>query len=144
MSDVLVGLFVCFNTSCGRTAKALARLRGCAGSIEPPLVAYVISIILSWASSFNNLVKQVLPTRTGQDIRTWHNGWIDGNHSWCHFRILVSADMLYFSCHCCQAGISLCSWHQSTKRKFVSAVIPKLASQNSKHNGTGLMYNLWA
>ena len=36
----LVGPFVYFHTSCVRTANALARLRGCAGSPEPSLVAY--------------------------------------------------------------------------------------------------------
>ena len=34
-------------SSCVRIAKALARLRGCAGSPEPSLVAYVISTIIS-------------------------------------------------------------------------------------------------
>ena len=48
----LVGPFICFNTSCVRTAKALARLCGCAGSPEHLLVAYVISTIISWAGSF--------------------------------------------------------------------------------------------
>ena len=33
------------HTSCVRTVKAFARLRGCAGSPEPSLVAYVISTI---------------------------------------------------------------------------------------------------
>ena len=47
----LVGPFVYFHTSCVRTAKALARLPGCAGSPEPSLVAYVISTIISWACS---------------------------------------------------------------------------------------------
>ena len=51
----LVGSFVYFNTSCVRTAKALARLRGCASSTEPSLVAYVISTIISWAGSFTEL-----------------------------------------------------------------------------------------
>ena len=32
---------------------ALARLRGCAGSPEPSLVAFVISTIISWAGSFD-------------------------------------------------------------------------------------------
>ena len=41
----LVGPFVYFHTSCVRTAKALARLRGCAGSPKPSLVAHVISTI---------------------------------------------------------------------------------------------------
>ena len=35
-----------------RTAKALARLRGCAGSPEPSLVAYVFSTIISWTGNF--------------------------------------------------------------------------------------------
>ena len=43
--------FVYFNTLSVRTAKALARLCGCAGSSEPSLVAYVISTIISWAGS---------------------------------------------------------------------------------------------
>ena len=40
-----------FHTSCVQTAKALARLRRCAGSPEPSLVAYAISTIISWAGS---------------------------------------------------------------------------------------------
>ena len=47
----LVVPFVYFHTSCVRTSKALARLRGCAGSPEPLLVAYVISTIISCAGS---------------------------------------------------------------------------------------------
>ena len=55
--------FIYFHTSCVRTAKALARLRGCAGSPEPSLVAYVISTIISWVSSFvkiSNITRQAL------------------------------------------------------------------------------------
>ena len=44
----LVRPIVYFHTSCVRTAKALARLRGCAGSPEPSLVAYVINNLMSW------------------------------------------------------------------------------------------------
>ena len=51
----LVGLFVYFHTLCEQTAKALARLRGCASSPEPSLVAYVISTIILWVSSIINL-----------------------------------------------------------------------------------------
>ena len=51
-SDFLVRPFIYFHTLCVRTAKALARLRGCAVSLEPSLVACVISIIISWAGSF--------------------------------------------------------------------------------------------
>ena len=43
----LVRLFVDFHASCVRIAKVLARLRRCAGSPEPLLVAYVISTIIS-------------------------------------------------------------------------------------------------
>ena len=56
----LVGPFVYFHTVCVRTAKALARLRGCAGSPEPSLVAYVISTIISWAVSFYKKAKRFL------------------------------------------------------------------------------------
>ena len=49
---VLVRPFVYFHTLCVRTAKALARLRGCARSPEPSLVAFVISTIISWVGSF--------------------------------------------------------------------------------------------
>ena len=47
-----VGPIVYFHTLCVRTAKALMRLRGCAGSPQPSLVAYVINIIISWTGSF--------------------------------------------------------------------------------------------
>ena len=46
-----VGPFVYFHSSSVRTAKALARLRGCAGSPEPSLFVYVISTIISCARS---------------------------------------------------------------------------------------------
>ena len=49
----LVGPFVYFHTLCVRTAKARARLRGCAGSPEPLLVAYAIRTIISWAGSYH-------------------------------------------------------------------------------------------
>ena len=45
-----VGPLVYFRISCVRTAKALARLRGCAGSPEPSPVAYVISTKLAQMS----------------------------------------------------------------------------------------------
>ena len=48
----LVGCFIYFHTLYVRTAKALARLRGCAGSPEPSLVAYVVSSIISLDGSF--------------------------------------------------------------------------------------------
>ena len=41
-----------FHTSSVQTAKAQARLRRCAGSPEPSLVAYVISTIISKAGSY--------------------------------------------------------------------------------------------
>ena len=48
----LVRPFVYVHTLCVRTAKALARLCGCAVSPEPSLIAYAISTIISWAGSF--------------------------------------------------------------------------------------------
>ena len=48
---LLVGPFVYFRTLCEGTAKSLGRLRGCAGSPEPSLVAYVISTIISCTGS---------------------------------------------------------------------------------------------
>ena len=41
-----IGPFLYFHTSCAQIAKALARLRGCAGSPDPSLVVYVISTII--------------------------------------------------------------------------------------------------
>ena len=54
---ILVGPFVYYHTSCVRTAKTLARLRECAGSPEPSLVAYMVSTIISWADSYHTLGK---------------------------------------------------------------------------------------
>ena len=52
-----VGLdWLYFPTSCVRTAKALARLHGCAGSPEQSLVAYVIITIISWAGSIMTFI----------------------------------------------------------------------------------------
>ena len=55
----LVGHFVYLHTSCERTAKALARLHGCACSPEPSLIAYVISTIILWPGSFVMLIPSV-------------------------------------------------------------------------------------
>ena len=49
-----VWFFVFFHYVCVRTAKALLRMCGCAGSPEPSLVAHVISTIISWAGSFHD------------------------------------------------------------------------------------------
>ena len=48
----LVSPYVFFHTSCVQTLKGLARLRKCAGSPESLLVAFVISTMISWVSSF--------------------------------------------------------------------------------------------
>ena len=69
----LVWPFVYFHTSCVRTVKALLRLRGCAGSPEPLLVAYVKSTINSWAGSFNEFIQKCMyrkgPMFWGRSIR---------------------------------------------------------------------------
>ena len=49
----LVITFVYCHTLCVRTITALARLRECAGSPEPSLVAYVTSTIISGAGSIH-------------------------------------------------------------------------------------------
>ena len=51
---ILVGPFAYFHISCVQIAKALVRLRECAGTPEHSLVAYVISTIISWAGSFRS------------------------------------------------------------------------------------------
>ena len=83
--DVLffVGFLVYFHTSCEQTAKALARLRGCAGSPEPSLFAYVINGIISWAGSINldftdgkqdtTIVVVQEPLFKTKRNRFWHN-----------------------------------------------------------------------
>ena len=55
---ILVGPFVYYHTLCVRTAKALARLPGCADSPEPSLVAYVINTIISRAGSYGKTIKE--------------------------------------------------------------------------------------
>ena len=49
---LFIGPLVYCHTLSVRTATTLARLRECAGSPEPSLVAYLISSIISWAGSF--------------------------------------------------------------------------------------------
>ena len=67
-----VGPFVYSHTSCVRRAKALARLRGCAGSPESSRVAYVISTIISWAGSIRCLVwKQSLLVENVIMVNFW-------------------------------------------------------------------------
>ena len=53
---LLVWPFVYFHSSCVRTAKALARLRGCAGSPSPSPFAYAVSTKVSWAGSNTNII----------------------------------------------------------------------------------------
>ena len=59
--------FVYIHTSCVRKTNALARLRGCAGSPEPSLVAYVISTMTSCAGTFKSQQLNLLVNRI--DIR---------------------------------------------------------------------------
>ena len=66
---------------CVRTAKALVRLRGCAGSPEPSLVAYVISTIISWAGSNYHNMGSHLMFPSGNKIQHW---WIIEENGWLH------------------------------------------------------------
>ena len=72
----LVWPFVYFHSSCVRTAKALARLRGCAGTPKPSLVAYAISTIISWAGSNEHLnikSEQIMPFISSAVCILWNN-----------------------------------------------------------------------
>ena len=82
LSDPLSTVY--FHTSCMRTAMALARLRGCTGSPEPSLVAYVIRTKISCAGS-NFISKHwVLRIKTLQ-VR-WPNALVDFNNLWRSFK----------------------------------------------------------
>ena len=80
-------------------ASALARLRGCAGSPVPSLVAYVISTIISWAGSNNSIFK--VPCRINARLfyfylfiylfiyywfnrpsRLFHSFWTESDRKW--------------------------------------------------------------
>ena len=67
----LVGPFVYCHTLCLRTAKALVKLRRCAGSPESSLVVYVISTIMSWAGSSIALNYAPPPPLTGVEFGTF-------------------------------------------------------------------------
>ena len=69
----LVGPFDYFHTSCLRTAKALAGLRGCASSPEPSLVAYMVSTIISWAGTFHVLQLFLLMPQKDCNVLLWHS-----------------------------------------------------------------------
>ena len=66
----LAWLFICFHSSWVQTAKALARLRGCAGSPESWLVAYVTSTIISSVGSYSNHMHIFRPWQKFQ--KDWH------------------------------------------------------------------------
>ena len=65
--------FVYFYTSCVQTAKALARLLGCAGSPEPSLDIYVLSTIISWAGS--NYLFTYRPEHMPNDYKNLSGLW---------------------------------------------------------------------
>ena len=70
----LVRPYVYFHTLCVQTKKVLARLRRCAGSPEPSLVAYVISTIISWAGLISLKPMEILDFNS--------IGWKCVKHSW--------------------------------------------------------------
>ena len=79
----LIDPFVYFHTSCMRTAKAPVRLRGCAGSPEPSLVAYVIITIILWAGSFILISGWVTPVSGGKSGRSGkENPWPSTSWTW--------------------------------------------------------------
>ena len=109
----LVGPFVYFHISCVRTAKALARLRRCAGSPEPSLVACVISTIISWAGSFILFVIELKVEGTGAH-------WYETYHKMCYFICICD---IYQIVVCTvesptvkvRSGMMVVIWHVSVK-----------------------------
>ena len=71
----LIGPFVYFHVLCVRTAKALVRLRGCAGSPEPSLIAYEISTIISWTGSFHDRLKSNDSVQLQSQSKVWLCHW---------------------------------------------------------------------
>ena len=81
----LVRPFVYFHISCVRTAKALARPHGCAGSPKPSLVAYVISttsheltqiyILSLWHFQIGvkHFTNTIMTLKTSWDRQAWAN-----------------------------------------------------------------------
>ena len=76
---------VYFHTSCMRTAKALARLRGCTGLPEPSLVAYVISTIISWAGFIVINENNNMPERKMLLFFSLINIWLISRYDNCYF-----------------------------------------------------------
>ena len=71
----LVWPFIYFHTSCVRTAKALAKMHGCAGSPEPLLVTYAIRIIISWAGSYGYAWVWLKKVSFLPDFFLWAESW---------------------------------------------------------------------
>ena len=88
MTDFWSGPFVYIHSSCGRTATALSKLRGCSGSPEHSLVHYVISAIFWWAGSFTLIriawwpcAGKVMSFLLSALWYTWCHPW------WCSFPV---------------------------------------------------------
>ena len=119
----LIGPFVYFNTLCVRIAKALARLRGWAGSPEPSLVADAISTKISWAGSF-------------------FRSWLFFNLLWLSWAILCYFNMhtLHFFSHCLACygirhiGLVLFRTSAYIGAKQASRVQTDSKQDNSPHN----------
>ena len=67
---------------CVRTAEALVRLRGCAGSPEPSLFAYVISPLYIWATGLGSSVGIECPL-LGREIPVRDSGLLVKNGTSC-------------------------------------------------------------
>ena len=92
----------------GWSAKALVRLRGCAGSPEPSLITYVISTIFSWAGSFIDF-KKCFPCR----VRTKLFDSQSIIQEWMLFLWMLSMHKLLQITHKLSKLLSLCVIHQS-------------------------------
>ena len=121
-----IGPFVYFHISCVRTAKALARLRGCAGSPEPSLVAYVISTIISWAGSKDHLEEMKSSNRPnlGKLRMTYYQRILFSDYLLSHF--------MNSNCKC----KAVHPWHTGRSfRGIVTSEWPKTLKKTTREQG---------
>ena len=111
-----VGPFVYFHTSYVRTAKALARLRGCAGSPKPSLIAYMISTKISWTSSIHAwscLVERKKKRKQNPGPNAWQLIYSHVDHDGVKYWPILSDSIHMQKCSSLPAGyicVSATSW----------------------------------
>ena len=75
---------------CVRPAKALASLRGCAGSPERSLFAYMIMTFVTWTGSFHEWINLLSSARDTVGIRNFEMG------GYCFdYGVILTSRLLY-------------------------------------------------